>query len=121
MILLPVAILGSAASLVVRFRRSRGADRLQMKWLATAAGLVAVIFGVAEILSVSIEGSLNTVPQWLQVLQDVALLSFGLIPISIGFAVFRYRLYEIDVIIRRTLVYTVLAAALIGVSGRVTT
>ena len=61
-ILLPVAILGSAASLVVRFRRSRGADRLQMKWLATAAGLVAVTFGVAEITSVSIEGPLNTVP-----------------------------------------------------------
>ena len=113
-ILLPVAIVASAASLVVRFRRSRGDDRLQMKWLATAAGLVAVIFGAVEIMSISLEGPLNTVPQWLQVLQDVALLSFCLIPISIGFAVLRYRLYEIDVIIRRTLVYTVLAAVLIG-------
>ena len=46
-----------------------------MKWLATAAGLVAVTFGVAEITSVSIEGPLNTVPAWLQVLQDAALLS----------------------------------------------
>ncbi len=113
-ILLPVAILGSAASLVVRFRRSRGDDRLQMKWLAAAAGLVAVIFGGVEIMSISLEGPLNTVPQWLQVLQDVALLSFCVIPIAIGFAVLRYRLYEIDVIIRRTLVYTVLAAVLIG-------
>ena len=51
-ILLPVAILGSAASLVVRYRRSRGDDRLQMKWLVTAAGAVAVIFGVVEITSV---------------------------------------------------------------------
>ena len=109
-ILLPVAILGSAVSLVVRFRRSFGDDRLQMKWLASAAGLVAVIFGAVEIMSISLEGPLNTVPQWLQVLQDVALLSFCLIPISIGFAVLRYRLYEIDVIIRRTLIYTFLAA-----------
>ena len=113
-ILLPVAILGSAVSLVVRFRRSFGDDRLQMKWLASAAGLVAVIFGAVEIMSIALEGPLNTVPQWLQVLQDVALLSFCLIPISIGFAVLRYRLYEIDVIIRRTLIYTFLAAVLVG-------
>ncbi len=45
-------------------------------------------------------------------MQDLALLSFALIPISIGFAVFRYRLYEVDVIIRRTLVYTTLIGSL---------
>ena len=110
-ILLPVAILGAAASLVSRYRAAHGADRLQLKWLAASAALVAVLYGVTEVLSITIASN-NRVPGWLLVMQDLALLSFALIPISIGFAVFRYRLYEIDVIIRRTLVYTTLIGSL---------
>jgi uncharacterized membrane protein YidH (DUF202 family) len=112
-ILLPVTILASAVSLILRYRRARGDERLQMKWLVTAAGVVAGIFGVVEIASVLLEGPSNSVPVWLQTLQDVALISFGLIPTSIGFAVLRYRLYDIDVIIRRTLTYTCVAAVLV--------
>ena len=111
-ILLPMTILASAISLILRYRRARGDDRLQMKWLVTAAGVVAGIFGVVEIASVLLEGPSNSVPVWLQTLQDSALISFGLIPISIGVAVLRYRLYDIDVIIRRTLTYTCVAAVL---------
>ncbi len=110
-ILLPLAILGAAASMVSRYRASYGADRLQLKWLAASATLVAVLYGVTEVLSVTL-GSNNRVPEWLLLMQDLALLSFALIPISIGFAVFRYRLYEIDVIIRRTLVYSTLIGSL---------
>ncbi len=110
-ILLPVVILGAAASLVSRYRAAHGADRLQLKWLAASAAFVAVLYGVTEVLSVTIASN-DRVPGWLLVMQDLALLSFALIPISIGFAVFRYRLYEIDVIIRRTLVYTTLIATL---------
>ena len=112
-ILLPVTILASAVSLILRYRRARGDERLQMKWLVTAAGVVAGIFGVVEIASVLLEGPSNSVPVWLQTLQDVALISFGLIPASIGIAVLRYRLYDIDVIIRRTLTYTCVAAVLV--------
>jgi hypothetical protein len=52
---------------------------------------------------------------WLSAAQSASLLSFGLIPVAIVFAVLRYRLYEIDVIIRRTIVYAVLVAVLAAV------
>ncbi len=111
-LLLPIAMVCSAASMVVRFRRSGGVERQQLKWLATAAGIVALLYAVVLVLSLAFEESRNQVPQWIRILEDVALFSFSLIPISIGFAVFRYRLYDIDLIIRRTLIYTVVVATL---------
>ena len=50
-IMVPIAILGAALSLILRFRRSRGTERLQMKWLAAAAAAVAGIFAVAMVLA----------------------------------------------------------------------
>jgi hypothetical protein len=111
LLMLPVAMVGSAASLVVRYRRSHGAERQQLKWLATAAGVVAGYYAIVLPLTLAVENH-NHVPGWARLLQDVALFSFCLIPISIGFAVFRYRLYDIDVIIRRTLIYTSVVAVL---------
>ena len=113
-IMAPIAILGAALSLILRFRRSRGTERLQMKWLAAAAAAVAGIFAVAMVFAAILPSGADT-PEWLQLLQTVALISFGLIPVSIGFAVFQYRLYDIDLIIRRTLTYSCLAAVLIGI------
>jgi hypothetical protein len=118
-LLLPVSIALSAAGLVVRFRRSHGVERLQLTWLAAAAAAVAAIYVVVQPLSVVVAGRRGgAIPSWLLLAQDVALLSFALIPIAIGFAVLRYRLYEIDVIIRRTLVYgsllVVLSAIYLG-------
>ena len=85
-----------------------------MKWLAAAAAAVAGIFAVAMVLAAILPSGADT-PEWLRLLQTVALISFGLIPVSIGFAVFQYRLYDIDLIIRRTLTYSCLAAMLIGI------
>jgi hypothetical protein len=113
-IMAPIAILGAALSLILRFRRSRGTERLQMKWLAAAAAAVAGIFAVAMVFAAILPSGADT-PEWLQLLQTVALISFGLIPVSIGFAVFQYRLYDIDLIIRRTLTYSCLAGILIGI------
>lgn len=113
-IMVPIAILGAALSLILRFRRSRGTERLQMKWLAAAAAAVAGIFAVAMVFAAILPSGADT-PEWLQLLQTVALISFGLIPVSIGFAVFQYRLYDIDLIIRRTLTYSCLAGILIGI------
>jgi hypothetical protein len=109
---LVVAMVVSAASLVVRYRRARGPERQQVKWLAAAAAGVAVVYAVVVPLGAVVDPSSQDPPVWLSAAQSASLLSFGLIPVAIVFAVLRYRLYEIDVIIRRTLVYAVLVAIL---------
>ena len=85
-----------------RFRRSAGQERLQFKWLATSAGLLIVTLPFAALFNWS----------------RIAGLVFGVeliaLPVSVGIAVLRYRLYEIDVIIRRTLVYGALSVLLAG-------
>ena len=101
----------SAAVLLVRYRRSHGAERLQLKWLVSATAAIVAFYMVVVTLSGAPAGQ---VPLWLLVLQDAAVFSFCLIPLAIGAAVLRYRLYEIDVIVRRTVVYSVLVAVLAG-------
>ena len=110
-ILIPVCMALSALSLVLRYRRSHGAERMQMKWLAAAAATVALIYAIVEPVSIALTLHSAT-PGWLSALQGVALFSFFLVPVAIGFAVLRYRLFEIDVIIQKTLVYTTLVAML---------
>jgi hypothetical protein len=112
-ILVVVAMMvASAASLFVRYRRARGSERQQLKWLAAAAAGVAVIYAVVVPLGAVLDPSSQHTPVWLSAAETGSLLSFGLIPVAIVFAVLRYRLYEIDVIIRRTLVYALLVAVL---------
>jgi hypothetical protein len=100
----------SAAVLLIRYWRSSGVARLQMKWLVSATTAIVIFYAVI----VSMSGGSNA-PLWLVVAQDAAVVSFCLIPLSIGAAVLRYRLYEIDVIVRRTVVYTVLVGMLVVV------
>ncbi len=108
-LLIPASIIASAVSLVLRFRRSRGLERLQVKWLATAAAFFAAAFLVAMIASIRFAWAQATTPFWIGVLQGIASVSFLVIPVSIGFAVLRYRLYDIDLVINKTLVYGVMA------------
>ena len=100
---LPFAVLGCALGLVVRFRRSRGEERLQMKWVAAAGTLSAICLA-------------SQVPLWFAGFRGLAdFLILGglvLIPIASGVAILRYRLYDIDLVIRRTLVYGSLTATL---------
>jgi hypothetical protein len=105
-------MVASAASLVVRYRRARGLERQQVKWLAGAAAGVASAYAVVVPLGGYVDPSSQDTPAWLSAAQTLSLLSFCLIPVAIVFAVLRYRLYDIDVIIRRTLVYAVLVASL---------
>ena len=91
-------VAGAIAALVVRFRRSRGIERQQLKWFTYAAALAPLPFFTYE-FAPSISGLLRT-------------LILPLVPISIGIAILRYRLYEIDRIINRTLVHGLLTVVL---------
>jgi signal transduction histidine kinase len=107
---IPVCILGCAVSLVLRFRRSAGAERLQLKWLTTAAAGVAGFFFVMMALSVPSTFFGASSPSWLNVLGAVSPFSFALIPVGAGFAILKHRLYDIDVVINKTVVFGALAA-----------
>jgi len=115
-ILIPLTILASAFSLVRRFRRSRGTERLQLKWLTTAGAIVALLYLVTMVASINYtwESGVHT-PMVVSILQRAAVLSFVLIPIAIGFAILKYRLYDIDVVINKALVYGTLAAFITAV------
>jgi MFS family permease len=108
-------MVASATSLVVRYRRVHGLERQQLKWLAAAAAGVAVTYAIVVPLGMFSQSSLQDTPPWLGAAQTVSLLSFGLIPLAIVFAVLRHRLYDVDVIIRRTLVYAFLVGILAAV------
>jgi hypothetical protein len=111
--LIPLCMILSAASLVIRFRRSRGVERLQLKWLATAAAIAVGMYALADVFSLVHWNGGD--PVWLTILQNASLVAFLLIPISIGVAMLRYRLYDIDRIISRTIAYSILTALLVGV------
>jgi hypothetical protein len=97
-VLFGVGLVGAVASVVVRFRRSRGVERQQMKWFVYAAALL---------LLTPVEGWLPEIVS--NVLFGVVLIA---LPAAIGIAVLRYRLYEIDLVINRALVYGSLTVTL---------
>jgi hypothetical protein len=108
-LLLPIAAAGATASLVVRYRRSGDVERAQIRWIAFAGSMLLLavltaflptIFGLAE------EGSAPKVVELLFYLAFVA------VPTAVGVSVMRYRLYDIDLVINRALVYGSLTATL---------
>ena len=102
LILMPAALVVSVAAVVVRFARSAGDERLQLKWFAAAALLVVATF----IASIFINSAV------VNVLQNVAFLCLWA---AIGVAVLKYRLYEIDVVISKAVLYGSLAVFITAV------
>jgi hypothetical protein len=101
-----ITVVATLIALIVRFYRSRGEERLQLKWFTYAT---AVGFPTPLILS-------ELAPAIFQVLGHFLwTLAFLSLPVSAGLAILRYRLYDIDRIINRTLVYGSLTAMLIAV------
>jgi hypothetical protein len=106
-LLFPLCLLISASSLILRYLRSGGEVREQIKWLAFAASVVAlgVLAAVVQGTFFASDGAGNADPLWGKLLQDALTISFAGVPVAIGFAVLKYRLYGIDIVINRTLVY----------------
>jgi hypothetical protein len=131
LVLFLLCILASVVSLILRYRRSRGEVRQQIKWIAFAASVVGLMFVSAMVTYLilfvfapeTLESTTETSPFWLDFVFYVMLLSFAGVPVAVGFAVLRYRLYNIDLLINRTLVYGALTAtlALIYFGGVATT
>jgi hypothetical protein len=119
--LLPLCMVASAVSLVLRFRRSRGEVREQIKWIAFAASFMGLIY--LGLMSTGLIIRLISAPEtssdlgsqswWGAPLENVMVLSFAGVPVAIGFAVLKHRLYAIDLIINRALVYAPLTATLV--------
>jgi len=108
LLLLYPTILACIVAVVLRFRRARGVERQQLKWFAygmTLSILMLIVIVIVILFSNVNNGPLSTISFYLAVV---------CIPISAGIAMLRYRLYDIDVLINRTLVYGLLTVSIIG-------
>jgi hypothetical protein len=103
-----LALLAAVVAAIVRFSRSRGVERQQMKWfvLAVACTALGAVSGFVFSILLPVAGWLASLVYALEVL------AFSSGPLAIGIAILRYRLFDIDVIVRRTLVYATLTATL---------
>jgi hypothetical protein len=110
-VLVPIAAILAIASIVVRFRRASGVEREQIKWLFYA-GLVLILGLIAQAPMSKLLSSPDAVTN-----AQNAIISgvVACVPIAIGIAVLRYRLYDIDRIINRSLVYVGLTLLLGGI------
>jgi len=105
-LLLVIGLAGSALSLILRFRRAAGQQRQQVKWLALAGAVAAATIPIA----------VAGYELWGEAVANIAIMISVLgLPVAAGIAILRHRLYDIDVVINRTLVYGALTATLAGV------
>jgi signal transduction histidine kinase len=112
MLLFVASVLAAIVSMAIRYRGSRGAERQQLKWLLLSLSLVSSAFIVG-------------IPYWtlggeggsLDVIEYLLVFSLVSIPVAIGIAILQYRLYDIDVVIKKTVVYAILAMLLFALGG----
>ena len=110
-VLLPAYWLLFVVAQAVSWRRSSGVRRQQLKWLMTGAG----ILGVSQAVIQAIESNTNLSVAAQGILNTVSAISLAALPVGLAVAIMRYRLYDIDRIISRTLAYAVVTGLLVGV------
>ena len=104
MLVFLVALVTSIASLIIRFKRARGVERQQLRWFAAAGSFIAVVL---------MSGPIFWSTPSLEVLWGpLFVISVSSLPVAATIAILKYRLYDIDVIVNRALVYTALTGAL---------
>jgi hypothetical protein len=110
-----LAVLLPTVALVARFWRSRGVERQQLKWFVSSGVLVALGSVLISVVLIFLGDESFRSQILLTVLFPFTTLALCGIPISMGVAILKYRLYEIDLLINRTLVYAVLTTTLAAV------
>jgi hypothetical protein len=107
------AAIAATASVVLRYRRSRGVERQQIKWFAYGVAAIGISITVNVFAQAAVAA--GSVPPhgtpW-DLAQYSLIVAMWLVPVSIGIAILRYRLYDIDLVINRTIVYAVVSAIL---------
>ncbi|MGA9532287.1 MAG: hypothetical protein WBR18_06180 [Anaerolineales bacterium] len=103
------SVIGSVASLFVRYRRAKEAEQQQIKWLLFAGAVFLVVYTVAFLLPDS-SGAFQS--GWINTILFFAILG---IPVAIAISIFRYRLWDLDVVVNRALIYGPLTTMLAGV------
>jgi hypothetical protein len=101
-----VGLLVAAGSLVVRFRRARGAERQQLRWVSAAAALAGLAVAFVLVTWATLRTAAQPLWGWAEGLY------ISLLPLTIGASILRYRLYDLDLIISRTLAWALLTALL---------
>jgi hypothetical protein len=107
-LLVILSFIGGVVALVMRYRRSTGHDRAQLRWVALGGTAFVVIYIVTLLLG-SLFAEHSTTGEAITAFSQAA---FAALPIGIGFAILRQRLYDIDIVINRALVYGGLTALL---------
>jgi hypothetical protein len=100
-------LLTGIVSIGVRFRRAQGVERQQLRWIVTAGTATGLAWALMIMASFALPEGRALDTFW-----AISLLSIGLIPVGVGFAVLRYRLYDIDRVVSKALVYGSLTALL---------
>lgn len=108
-VLLAVGLVGSLVAVVVRFRRSRGIERQQIKWLA----YVCILFVILSLATVPMFALAEQTPFLEELGIATSTLAMIAIAVAVTIAIARFQLYDIDVIVNRTLVYGVLTAIIV--------
>ena len=106
--IVPLLMLGALVSLVARWRRSSGSERLQYRWFALAVGLAVIMLVTTSTL-------FNTMDVPKIVFAIATAIGLNAVPVAIGVAVTRYRLYEFDRVVSRTISYGLVTVGLLAV------
>jgi signal transduction histidine kinase len=106
MLILPVLVLGMANA-ISRFRRARGDERQQLKWLVLSMAVIVAMLTIYGVIAVLFHSGAN--PSDLEWAEWGMIIGFVSVPVSIAFGVLKYRLYDIDIVINKAVVYGALA------------